>query len=123
MEISAVHTKNGICHIIHACGSLSGMVGHNKPNNASLETKLSRVLQWYYYQLILLLVFRVLIKRDNNLGFQKALFGFILMQYIYLAVTPSPTHGTPYHLHFSQSMLSTGCSPSRIYIPITQRPD
>lgn len=85
--------------------------------------------------MVLLLInsfgFRVLIERDSNLSQtswyswlqRKHLFGFILMQHIFLAVIPLPTHGTPYHLHFSQSMLSTGCSPSRIYTPITQRLD
>lgn len=38
-------------------------------------------------------------------------------------VSPSPTHGTPSHLHFSQGMLSTGCSPSWIYTAITRRSD
>lgn len=45
------------------------------------------------------------------------------MQHIYLAVSPSATHGIPYHLHFIQGTFPKGYSMSRIYTAIIQRPD
>ena len=45
------------------------------------------------------------------------------MQHIYLAVRPSPTHGTAYHLHFIQGMVTKGYSTSRTYTAVVQRPD
>lgn len=45
------------------------------------------------------------------------------MQHIYLAVSPSPTRGTPCHLHFIQGMFTKGYSMSRTYTAIIQRPD
>lgn len=52
---------------------------------------------------------------------EKQSFGFLLTEHIYLAVSPSPTHGTPCHLHFIQDMFTEGYSTSGTYIAVIRR--